>query len=100
MNIFEYKGNQYQVLRGDFFGFKKNQDFPKNKQDARCNMYPGDNCLVPLCMRPELAASAIASGISEDILFPRRNPPAKTSDESKPKARRQKKSKGPSISIF
>lgn len=93
MNIFEHEGNQYQVLRGDFFGFKKNRD-------ASCNMYPGDNCLVPLCMRPELAASAIASGISEDILFPRRNPPAKTSDESKPKVRRQKKSKGPSISIF
>lgn len=91
MSIFEHEGNQYQILNGDFFGYKKNRG-------ASCTMYPGDNCLVPLCMRPELSASAIASGISEDIVFPR-SKPAVTSDESKPKARK-KKSKGPSISIF
>lgn len=91
MNIFEHKGNQYQVLDGDFFGYKKNRE-------VTCNMYPGDNCLVPLCMRPELSASAIESGISEDVIFTR-SKTAEVSDESKPKTRK-KKSKGPSISIF
>ena len=92
MNIFEHEGNQYQVLSGEFYGFKKSLKAP-------CNMYPGDNCRVPLCMRPELAASAIANGICEDIIFPRRKPPESKS-EGKTKTRRQRKAKGPSISIF
>lgn len=91
MSIFEHEGNQYHISNGDFFGYKKNRD-------VSCTMYPGDNCLVPLCMRPELAASAIASGISEDVIFPRRKPPESPA-KSEAKTRK-KKSKGPSISIF
>ena len=92
MNVFTYNGNQYQVSDGRFSGYKK----AKHNSDS---MYPGDNCMVPLCMRPELSSCAIAAGISEDIVFPSRKP-VEVASKSKSKPRKAKKSKGPSISIF
>ena len=99
MSVFEHEGHQYRVLNGDFFGYKRARAIDPKKRKASFNMYPGDNCIVPLCMKPGLAASAIANGISEDIIYPRRKA-AETASESKPKTRKPKKSNGPSISIF
>ena len=91
MNTFEYAGNLYQIQDFYFYGHRKSPD-------STCRLYPGNNTLVPACMRPALQDAAIKAGIPEDVVY--RNSDDDASEISEKPKTRKASSKKKIIRIF
>lgn len=85
MNTFEYAGNLYQIQDFSFYGHRKSLD-------STCRLYPGNNTLVPACMRPALQDAAIKAGIPEDAVY-RKSDDGASEISEKPKTRKARSEK-------